>query len=36
MNAITAQEQEAMHDTRENYIAALVILDDFEKVMTEA
>lgn len=29
-------ESELLHDTRENYLAALVILDDFENLMAEA
>lgn len=29
-------ESELLHDTREDYLAALVILDDFEKLMAEA
>lgn len=29
-------ESELLHNTRENYLAALVILDDFEKLMAEA
>lgn len=28
-------ESELLHNTREDYLAALVILDDFEKVMAE-
>ena len=28
-------ESELLHNTREDYLAALVILDDFEKLMVE-